>query len=50
VLEIVRPSTEHEETGLFPVAVVYELVVEWEIDMRAAGHTTLGQEDLDRGF
>lgn len=34
-----RPSTEHEEGGRFLVAVVYELVVEWETDMRAAGHT-----------
>jgi hypothetical protein len=50
VLEIVRPSAEHEEVGLFPVAVVHELVVEWEIDMHAVGHMTFRQEDLDRGF
>jgi len=38
MLEIVSPSTEHEEVGHFLVAVVCELVVEWETDMRAAGH------------
>jgi len=25
-------------------------MVEWEIDMRAAGHTTFGREGLYRGF
>ncbi len=50
VLEIVSPSAEHEELGHFLVLVVYELVVEWEIDMRAAGHTTFRREDLERGF
>jgi hypothetical protein len=39
VLEIVSPPTEHEEVGHFLVAAVYELVVEWETDIRAAGHT-----------
>jgi hypothetical protein len=38
MLEIVSPSTEHEEVGHFLVAVVCELVVEWETEMRAAGN------------
>ena len=33
------PPTEHEEVGHFLVAAVYELVVEWETDIRAAGRT-----------
>ncbi len=35
--------------GYLLVAVLRELVVGWEIDMSAAGRTTLRREDLDRG-
>jgi hypothetical protein len=36
----VSPPTKHEEVGhYFLAAAVYELVVEWETNIRAAGHT-----------
>lgn len=50
VLEIVSPSAEHEEIADLFAALIRELAVEWEIDMRAVGHTTFRREDLGRGF
>lgn len=50
VLEIVSPSIEHEEIGHFLMSVVYELVVEWEINARFAGQTTYRRVDTNGGF
>jgi Uma2 family endonuclease len=50
VLEIVSPSTEHEEIADLIAFLVRELAAEWEIDVRVAGHTTFRREDLSRGF
>lgn len=49
-LEIMSPSAKHEEIVDLIAALVRELAVEWEIDMRAVGHTTFRRSDLGRGF
>src|SRR2546423_13247989 len=50
VLEIVSPSTEHEEIADLIAFLVRELAAEWGIDVGVAGHTTVRREELARGF
>lgn len=50
VLEIVSPSTEHEQIADLIAYLIRELAAEWGIDVLGAGHTTFRREDLERGF
>lgn len=49
-LEIMSPSTEHEETNR-SIAILVEIIAEeWQVDLRNLGSTTFRREDLKRGF
>jgi Uma2 family endonuclease len=49
-LEIMSPSTEHEEINQ-AIAMLVELIAgEWRSDLRNLGSTTFKREDLKRGF
>jgi Uma2 family endonuclease len=50
VMEISRPSKEHETVARVVALLVEELAVEWDLDVESAGSTTFRREDLARGF
>jgi Uma2 family endonuclease len=49
-LEIVSPSSEHEESNSAIEAIIQVVAEEWDIDFRNLGSTTFKREDLERGF
>jgi Uma2 family endonuclease len=50
VLEIMSPSSEHEELNDTLKVLVNALAEEWGIEIRGFGSTTFRREDLGRGF
>jgi len=50
LMEISRPSKEHETVARVVALLVEELAVEWDLDVESAGSTTFRREDLARGF
>ena len=49
-LEIVSPSTEHEEDNRTLALLIEIIAMEWEIDIRNVGSMTFKRLDLQRGF
>jgi Uma2 family endonuclease len=49
VLEIMSPSSEHEECNDVIKLLVYILSEEWDINARGFGSTTFRREDVNRG-
>jgi Uma2 family endonuclease len=49
-LEIVGPSTKHEEDNRTLAFLVELLALEWSIDVRNVGSMTFKRQDLQRGF
>lgn len=50
VLEIMSPSSEHEEISDLIKQMVYTLAGEMNLDIRGFGSTTFRREDIKRGF
>lgn len=50
VLEIMSPSSEHEEISDLIRQMVYTLAGEMNLDIRGFGSTTFKREDIKRGF
>jgi Uma2 family endonuclease len=50
VLEIMSPSSEHEELSDIIAQLVYILAEEWNIEYRSFGSTTFKREKLESGF
>jgi len=50
VLEIMSPSSEHEECNRTLALVVEVIAEEWGLDIRNLGSTTFKREDFQRGF
>src|SRR6185503_6502189 len=49
-LEIMSPSSEHEELNRAIARMVEIIIEEMDIDARNLGSTTFKREDLERGF
>jgi len=49
-LEIMSPSSEHEELSDLITQLVFILAEEWNFEYRSFGRTTFRREDLESGF
>lgn len=49
VLEIMSPSSEHEELNDLFKLLIYIVAEEWDVEIRGFGATTFRREDLARG-
>lgn len=50
MLEIMSPSSEHEELSEIITQLIYILAEEWNIEYRSFGSTTFRREKLETGF